>query len=72
MEPIKFTLCEECEHCPEVEITGQCVRIGENENTVRCRTPSGTSLFDLLTRNCPFEKRGTRRRNNATRSFLRQ
>jgi hypothetical protein len=35
VEPIKFTLCEECEHCPEVEITDQGVRIGEGENTVR-------------------------------------
>lgn len=31
MEPIKFTLCEECEHCPEVEITDEGVRIGEDD-----------------------------------------
>jgi hypothetical protein len=50
MEPIKFTLCEEREHCPEVEITDQGVRIGEDENTVRLsqggfRPPSPDFLY---------------------------
>jgi hypothetical protein len=34
MEPIKITLCADCDHCPSVEIGDKGVRIGENENTV--------------------------------------
>ena len=39
MELIKFTLCPLCMECPEVEITDEGVRIGEDANTVRlsCR-----------------------------------
>lgn len=52
MEPIKFTLCEECEHCPEVEITDEGIRIGEDDNTVRL----SHSEWNELVR---FVKRGT-------------
>jgi hypothetical protein len=48
MEPIKFTLCEECEHCPEVEITGEGVRIGEDENTVRLSHAEWNQLVRLV------------------------
>ena len=48
MEPIKFTLCEECEHCPEVEITDQGVRIGEGENTVRLLHTEWNQLVRLI------------------------
>jgi hypothetical protein len=34
MEPIKVTLCPDCDHCPSVEIDDNGVRIGEDENTV--------------------------------------
>ena len=50
MEPIKFTLCEECEHCPEVEITEQGVRIGEDENTVRLSHAEWNLLVRLVKR----------------------
>ena len=48
MEPIKFTLCPECEHCPEVEITGEGVRIGEDENTVRLSHAEWNRLVRLV------------------------
>lgn len=35
MEPIRVTLCEDCEHCPEVVISDAGVRIGEDENELR-------------------------------------
>ena len=34
MEPIKVSLCPDCEHCPCVEIDNNGVRIGEDANTV--------------------------------------
>lgn len=48
MEPIKFTLCPECEHCPEVEITDQAVKIGEDENTVRLSHAEWNELVKLV------------------------
>jgi hypothetical protein len=48
MEPIKFTLCEECEHCPEVQITDQGVNIGEDENTVRLSHAEWNMLVRLV------------------------
>ena len=48
MEPIKFTLCPECEHCPEVEITDQEIRIGEDENTVRLPHAAWNELVRLI------------------------
>jgi hypothetical protein len=48
MEPIKFILCEECEHCPEVEITDQGVRIGEAENTVQLSHAEWNQLVRLI------------------------
>ena len=41
MELIKFTLCPLCMECPEVEITDEGVRIGEDANTVRLSHPNG-------------------------------
>jgi uncharacterized protein with PIN domain len=35
MEPVKVTLCEHCDECPQIEITDQGVTIGEDANTVR-------------------------------------
>lgn len=48
MEPIKFTLCEECEHCPAVEITDESIRIGENENIVRLSRREWNQLVRLV------------------------
>ena len=43
MEPIKFTLCEECEHYPEVEITGEVSAWARTRTPFGCRRLNGTS-----------------------------
>ena len=48
MEPIKVTLCPLCTECPEVEITDQGVRIGEDENTVRLSHAGWNELVRLI------------------------
>lgn len=48
MQPIKFTLCPECTECPEVEITGEGVRIGEDANTVRLSHAEWNELVRLI------------------------
>ena len=48
MERIKVRLCEHCDECPEVEITDQGVRIGEDENTVRLSHPEWNQLVRLI------------------------
>ena len=50
MELIKFTLCPQCTECPEVEITDQGVRIGEDENTVRLSHAEWKELVRLIKR----------------------
>lgn len=50
MEPLKFILCEECEHCPEIEITDEGVRIGEDANTVRLSHGEWNQLVRLVKR----------------------
>ena len=48
MEAIKFTLCPACSDCPEVEVTDQGVRIGEDENTVRLSHAEWNELVGLI------------------------
>jgi hypothetical protein len=48
MEPIKFTLCPHCTECPEVEITDQEIRIGEDENMVRLPPAAWNELVRLI------------------------
>jgi sarcosine oxidase delta subunit len=50
MEPIKFTLCPHCTECPEVEITDQGVRIGEDANTVQLSHAEWNALVALIKR----------------------
>jgi hypothetical protein len=50
MEPIKFTLCPHCTECPEVEITDQEVRIGEDANSVRLTHAEWNELVALIKR----------------------
>jgi hypothetical protein len=50
MEPIKFTLCPDCVACPEIEITGQGVRIGEDASTVRLSHAEWNELVALIKR----------------------
>jgi hypothetical protein len=47
MEPMKVTLCADCEHCSSVEIDDKCVRIGEEHNLV---TLSHAEWNDLVAR----------------------
>jgi len=48
MEPIKFTLCPHCTECPEVEITDQGVKIGEDKNIVRLSHAEWNELVRLI------------------------
>ena len=48
MEPIKFTLCPLCTECPEIEISDQGVRIGEDANTVRLSHAEWNELVRLI------------------------
>jgi hypothetical protein len=48
MEPKKFTLCQACTACPEVEITDQGVTIGERENAVRLSHAEWNQLVRLI------------------------
>ena len=48
MEPIKFILCPLCTQCPEIEITDQGVRIGEDANTVVLKKDEWNVLVDLI------------------------
>jgi sarcosine oxidase delta subunit len=48
MEPIKVTLCPHCTECPEVEVTDQGVKIGEDANTVRLSHAEWNELVRLL------------------------
>jgi hypothetical protein len=47
MQPVKVTLCPECDHCPAVEIDDSGVRIGEEQNVV---TLSHAEWNDLVAR----------------------
>ena len=48
MEPIKFSLCPACTECPEVVITDQEIRIGEDENIVKLPAAAWNELVRLI------------------------
>jgi hypothetical protein len=48
MEPVKVTLCEHCDECPEVEVTDQGVTIGEDANTVLLSHAEWNELVRLI------------------------
>jgi hypothetical protein len=50
MDSAKFTLCPLCTECPEVEITDEGVRIGEDDNTVRLSHAEWNELVALIKR----------------------
>jgi len=50
LDPIKFTLCPLCTECPEVEVTDEGVRIGEDANTVRLSHAEWNELVALIKR----------------------
>lgn len=48
MEGIKMSLCPACTACPEVEIAGEEVRIGEVGNLTVLRKDEWNVLVDLI------------------------
>jgi hypothetical protein len=48
METITFSLCPECDACPEVVIEAEGVRIGEADNTVRLSHAEWNQLVALV------------------------
>jgi hypothetical protein len=45
---MKVTLCTECEHCPEVELTDAGVRIGEEGNLAVLTHKEWNLLVELI------------------------
>jgi len=48
MEPVKVSLCPACGACPEVEILGDEVRIGEADNLAVLQKEEWNVLVDLI------------------------
>ena len=48
MESVKMSLCPMCDHCPEVEIEGDEVRIGEAGNLAVLKKDEWNVLVDLI------------------------
>jgi hypothetical protein len=48
METLKMSLCPECDACPEVQITGDEVRIGEAGNLAVLKKDEWNVLVDLI------------------------
>lgn len=48
MERQTVSLCPACGACPQVEISGEAVRIGEADNTVVLKKEEWNMLVDLI------------------------
>ena len=48
METLAVSLCPHCDHCPEVIVEGDQVRIGEDDNTVVLKKDEWNVLVDLI------------------------
>jgi hypothetical protein len=48
MDKIAVSLCPHCDHCPEVVIEGDEVRIGEDANTAVLKKDEWNVLVDLI------------------------
>ena len=48
MEPVKISLCPACGACPEVEILGDEVRIGEADHLAVLKKEEWNVLVDLI------------------------
>ena len=48
MKPMTFSLCPECDHCPEVAVEADGVRIGEADNLVRLSHAEWNQLVALI------------------------
>jgi len=47
---VRLSLCPDCDRCPEVTITDEEVRIGEDENTVRLAHDEWNELVKAVQR----------------------
>ena len=48
MDKLAVSLCPLCDHCPEVVIDGDKVRIGEDANTAVLKKDEWNVLVDLI------------------------
>jgi hypothetical protein len=48
MDNVKMSLCPMCDQCPEVEIAGDEVRIGEADNLAILKKGEWNVLVDLI------------------------
>ena len=48
MEPVTFSLCAECEHCPQIIIQADKVEIGEAGNKTRLTHAEWNKLVELV------------------------
>ena len=48
MENLKMSLCPMCDQCPDVEITGDEVRVGEAGNLAVLKKDEWNVLVDLI------------------------
>ena len=48
MEHVKMSLCPACTACPEIEISGEDVRIGEAGNLAALKKEEWNVLVDLI------------------------
>ena len=48
MDKIAVSLCPHCDHCPEVIIEGDEIRIGEDANTAVLKKDEWNVLVDLI------------------------
>jgi hypothetical protein len=48
MERVAISLCPHCDHCPEVVIEGDQVRIGEDTNTAVLKKEEWNVLVGLI------------------------
>lgn len=46
----RFNLCPDCDRCPEVVITDECVCIGEDHNVVRLTHAEWNQLVEAVKR----------------------
>ncbi|HUC46494.1 MAG TPA: hypothetical protein VMR94_08060 [Hyphomicrobiaceae bacterium] len=44
----RVSLCPHCDHCPEIVIEGEQIRIGEDANTVVLKKDEWNLLVDLI------------------------
>jgi hypothetical protein len=48
MEKLVVSLCPSCDHCPEVVVEGDEIRIGEDANLTKLKKDEWNVLVDLI------------------------